>query len=285
MHAVNLSALTPTLIESELFGHRRGAFTGAASDRQGWLEVCGPYGSVFLDEIGELDLAIQVKLLRVLQGRVFQRIGDTKPCRFEGKVIAATNRDLMCEMAAGRFRSDLYYRICADVVRTPTLREQLRDAPGDLRTLTLIVTRRALRDSAEEPARAAAEVERWILTHLGADYPWPGNVRELEQCVRNVLVRGEYRPRLAADEPRDAGVVPDDEAGRLAEAMRQGALTADQLLQHYCALSYAQTHSYLATARRLSLDRRTVKAHIDTLGNGTKGGARGPGRGNAGRTR
>ncbi len=277
MHAVNLSALTPTLIESELFGHRRGAFTGAAADRQGWFEVCGPYGSVFLDEIGELDLAVQVKLLRVLQTRVFQRIGDTAPCHFEGKVIAATNRDLAHEIATGRFRSDLYYRICADVVRTPTLREQLRDAPGDLRTLILIVSRRALRDSAEEPARAAAEVERWILTHLGADYAWPGNVRELEQCVRNVLVRGEYQPHPAADATRsaadDSGIAPD-EADMLADAMRQGSLTAEQLVQHYCALSYAQTRSYLATAHRLGLDRRTVKARIGALGNGKTRGRR-----------
>ena len=104
------------MIESELFGHRRGAFTGAVEDRSGWLETCGPHGAVFLDEIGELDAAIQVKLLRVLQSRTFQRIGETKPRRFEGKVIAATNRDLDEEIGAGRFRSDLYYRLCADVV-------------------------------------------------------------------------------------------------------------------------------------------------------------------------
>jgi hypothetical protein len=130
VHAVNLSAVAPTLIESELFGHRRGAFTGAIADRSGWLETCGIHGSVFLDEIGELDLAIQVKLLRVLQTRTFQRIGEIKPRRFEGKVIAATNRDLDEEIDAARFRSDLYYRICADLIRTPTLREQLADAPS-----------------------------------------------------------------------------------------------------------------------------------------------------------
>jgi len=258
MLAVNLSALTPALIESELFGYRRGAFTGAAEDRQGWLEVCGPYGCVFLDEIGELDPAIQVKLLRVLQTRVFQRIGDTAPRRFAGKVIAATNRDLDEEIAAGRFRSDLYYRICADLIRTPSLREQLRDAPGDLRTLILILARRAVDDDAEETAQLAADVESWVLEHLGMDYGWPGNVRELEQCVRNILIRGDYEPRRAAR----------DDAGTLADAIRRGTLTVEQLVQRYCAVVYAQTRSYRETARRLGIDRRTVMARLGPLAAG-----------------
>src|SRR5206468_3997297 len=90
--ALNVSALSPTLVESELFGHRRGAFTGAEADRAGWLETCPRYGSVFLDEVGDVDPLIQVKLLRVLQAREFQRLGDTRPRRFHGKIIAATNR-------------------------------------------------------------------------------------------------------------------------------------------------------------------------------------------------
>src|SRR5688500_14033355 len=101
--AVNLSALSPTLIESELFGHRRGAFPGAVADRVGWLEACPPHGAVFLDEIGELDPAIQVKLLRVFQSRAFQRLGETTDRTFAGKIIAATNRDLVAEIDAGRF--------------------------------------------------------------------------------------------------------------------------------------------------------------------------------------
>jgi DNA-binding NtrC family response regulator len=160
--AVNLSALSPTLIESELFGHQRGAFTGAAQDRAGWLETCGRHGAVFLDEIGELDAAIQVKLLRVMQSRLFQRIGETTPRRFEGKVIAATNRDLAQEITAGRFREDLYYRICADLIATPTLREQLADAPEDLRNLLRIVAGRVA--GAAEADRLANEVAQWVST-------------------------------------------------------------------------------------------------------------------------
>ncbi|HET8577681.1 MAG TPA: sigma-54 factor interaction domain-containing protein, partial [Methylomirabilota bacterium] len=117
-YALNLSALSPTLIESELFGHRRGAFTGALQDRSGWLDVCPQFGAVFLDEIGELDVAIQVKLLRVLQSRTFQRLGDTRDRTFRGKIIAATNRDLKREILTGRFREDFYYRLCSDLIST-----------------------------------------------------------------------------------------------------------------------------------------------------------------------
>ena len=113
-YPLSLSALSPTLIESELFGHRKGAFTGALADRPGYFEVCGSYGTVFLDEIGDTDAEIQIKLLRVLQTRRFQRLGDTEPQVFRGKVMAATNRDLEKDMQAGRFREDFYYRICAD---------------------------------------------------------------------------------------------------------------------------------------------------------------------------
>src|SRR5205807_1091162 len=115
--------------ESELFGHARGAFTGALQDRGGRLEECSALGSVFLDEIGDVDPAIQVKLLRVLQSRSFERLGETKPRRFEGKILAATNRDLAAEIRAGRFREDFYYRLCSDIVVTPTLADQLRASP------------------------------------------------------------------------------------------------------------------------------------------------------------
>jgi hypothetical protein len=250
VQAVNLSALSPTLIESEIFGHRRGAFTGAVEDRPGWLETCRPLGAVFVDEIGELDAAIQVKLLRVLQSRTFQRIGETRERVFSGKIIAASNRDLAREMQAGRFRADFYYRLCADVIRTPTLREQFADSPQDLHTLTLILARRIAGN--DEAGALAGEVVTWVQRNLGNDYPWPGNVRELEQCVRNVLIRGTYEPlppRVESDDPLIDGIL-------------RGSLNAEQLLRHYCARIYAETGSYQDTARRLGLDRRTVRAKL-----------------------
>jgi transcriptional regulator with GAF, ATPase, and Fis domain len=250
-HALNLSALPVTLIESELFGHRRGAFTGAVSDRRGWLEVCEPGGAVFLDEIGDLDPTVQVKLLRVFETRTFQPVGGTTSRRFHGKIIAATNRDLGEAMRDGQFRQDFYYRLCSDVIVTPPLREQLRESPGVLKELLRFITRRVAADGAEG---LADEVESWILTHLGIDYAWPGNIRELEQCVRNVLIRKEYQPSRPS---------PVSAREQIADAMLQGRLSADALLSQYCTLVFAQTGSYQETARRLQLDRRTVKSKID----------------------
>jgi transcriptional regulator with AAA-type ATPase domain len=254
---LNLSALSPTLIESELFGHRRGAFTGALEDRAGWLETCPPMGTVFLDEIGELDPAIQVKLLRVLQSRTFQRLGDTKNRQFRGKIIAATNRDLPKEMARGSFRTDFYYRICSDLVVTPSLAEQLVDNSRELRSLVYFIASRVIDE--DEADGLADEVERWVAKHLGRDYAWPGNFRELEQCVKNIMIRHEYRPPIA---------VPAGDDEQLVAELRSGKITADELLRRYCTLVYMQTRNYEETARRLGLDRRTVKAKVEARGNG-----------------
>jgi transcriptional regulator with AAA-type ATPase domain len=221
---LNLSAVSPTLIESELFGHCRGAFTGAVGDRAGWLEVCPPLGTVFLDEIGEVDVAIQVKLLRVIETRTFQRLGDTRPQRFRGKVVAATHRDLGREMSAGRFREDLYYRLCADHVQTPSLAERIRDSPQELADLVLFLAQRLVGE--ESAPDLAWEVVAWIDAKLGPGYSWPGNVRELAQCVSNVLIRHEYRPvaRTADTDPRQL----------LAQEMLAARLSADDLLSRYC---------------------------------------------------
>ncbi len=251
-HPVNLSALSPTLIESELFGHRRGAFTGAVTDRVGWLETCPAHGAVFLDEIGELDASIQVKLLRVLQSRMFQRLGDTAERRFSGKVIAATNRNLIAEIDAGRFREDFYYRLCADRITTPTLREQLDESPEDLEHLLVVSARRVAPEEAES---LAAEVSEWINKHLGPRYPWPGNVRELEQCFRNVMIHGAYTPAAAA---KSAG----EDWESTARAIRGGELTAEELLRRYCRIVHAHCGSYEQTAKRTGLDWRTVKKKL-----------------------
>ncbi|MDX1964740.1 MAG: sigma 54-interacting transcriptional regulator [Pirellulales bacterium] len=267
-YPLNLSALSPTLIESELFGHRRGAYTGAATDRVGWLEACKPAGAVFLDEIGELDAALQVKLLRVAQQRTFSRLGETDQRHFTGKLIAATNRNLQAELAAGRFREDLYYRLCADRITTPSLCEQLRDRPTELRELVTHVSRRIAGDEAEE---FADEVVAWIEEHLGPNYPWRGNIRELEQCVRNLLVRREYlpldgecitNPPVSAANASDPPLTMPPQPAWIMAAWKN-ELTADELLRQYCTWVYAQTSSYERSAERLGLDRRTIKSKVD----------------------
>ena len=250
-HPLNISALSPTLIESELFGHRRGAFTGALQDRMGWLEICGQRGTVFLDEIGELDEAIQVKLLRVLQSRTFQRIGDTQDRTFKGKIIAATNRDLAERIGRKLFREDFYYRLCADIITTPTLAEQMQSSPTALPTLIRFLTLRLVGEAEAEPL--ALEVEEWIGRNLPRDYAWPGNVRELEQCIRNIMMHRDYQPLRVGKR----GYHED-----LANALGAGALTAEEVLRRYCTLVYARTRNYRETARRLGLDQRTVRSKV-----------------------
>ncbi|MGC4086813.1 MAG: sigma 54-interacting transcriptional regulator [Polyangiaceae bacterium] len=248
-HPLNVSALSTGLIESELFGHRRGSFSGALEDRSGWFEVCGAQGSVFLDEIGDLSQELQVKFLRVLQSRTFQRIGETKPRTFQGKLIAATHRDLDEGLEAGWFREDLYYRLCADRIQTPTLRERIDADADELPLLVAMLSERLV--GAEHGPELAKQVLECVDTELGAQYAWPGNVRELEQCVRNVLVRKRYRParRARSDE--------------LTRALVSSGLSGEDLLDLYAALVYRETESYVETGRRLGLDRRTAKERIE----------------------
>jgi hypothetical protein len=248
---INISALPATLVESELFGHRRGSFTGAIGDRKGWLETCPEAGSVFLDELGDLDPEIQVKLLRVIETRSFHPVGETAGRRFQGKLTAATNRDLPAAMRAGRFREDLYYRLCSDLVATPSLAEQVAASPEVLRELVYYMANRV---AGPEGESFAPEVLGWIEENLGVGYAWPGNYRELEQCVKNVLIRRNYRPARAAA----AGPVEE-----LADGVREARLTAGELLSRYVTLAFHRSGSYEETARRLGLDRRTVKAKVD----------------------
>ncbi len=248
---INISALSPTLVESELFGHRKGSFTGATADRKGWLETCPALGSVFLDELGDLDPAIQVKLLRVIETRTFHAVGETAGRQFHGKLITATNLDLGALIAKGRFREDLYYRMCSDQVVTPSLREQLADSPAVMRELVFYMSRRVAGDEADV---LAGEVLDWMRENLPEDYGWPGNYRELEQCVKNVLIRKNYQP----SRPRARNAVE-----QFARDVRGGRLSADELLTHYVTLVYSRSGSYEETARRLGLDRRTVKAKVD----------------------
>jgi transcriptional regulator with AAA-type ATPase domain len=250
---INIAALPGTLVESELFGHKRGSFTGAVQDKKGWLEACPALGAVFLDEIGDLDPEIQVKLLRVIETRSFQALGESQAQthRFGGKLLAATHRNLGAAIRKGRFREDLYYRLCSDQIMTPSLRQQLDESPEVLRDLVLFMSQRV---AGEEAETLAAEAQEWIGKHLDPRYEWPGNYRELEQCVRNILIRREYQTSRWNSRRRDADLFGD---------AREGKLTASELLSRYCTLIYARTGSYEETARRLEMDRRTVRAKVD----------------------
>ena len=197
--------------------------------------------------------AIQVKLLRVLQTRTFQRLGDTADRAFSGKLIAATNRDLRQALAAGRFREDFYYRLCADLLVTPSLAERLRDTPGELRTLLRAIARRVAGD--EEADDVAAEAEAWI-----AAAPRAG-LRLARQRAGARAVRPE--PRDPRDVRAPGARVPRARGRRSWTAVEAGALSADALLRHYCTWVYAQTGSYSETARRLGLDPRTARDRVD----------------------
>lgn len=257
-YAINVSAFAKNLVESELFGHAKGAFTDANNARVGWLETCGEYGSVLLDEIGELDLGTQVKLLRVLQNRQYQRLGESKMRVFSGKLIAATNRDLRKEIDSGAFREDLYYRLCADVIETPSLAEQLSDNSAALDSLILYICKRI---APEEHENIAEDVRNWIRDAMPQGYSWPGNIRELEQCVRNIMIHGEYKIAGGQRSRQGADSIESELVGKLTNL----ELTADELVQLYCRIAYRKTKSFEKSAKLLQLDRRTVRAKVDMV--------------------
>ncbi len=169
---INCAAIPKDLIESELFGHKKGAFTGAVTDRVGRFELAHN-GSIFLDEIGDLPLELQVKLLRVLQERVVDPVGGTRPVAVDVRVIAATHRDLEAEIAAGRFREDLYYRLNVLPLNTPPLRERSEDVPT---LLTFFAKHHAA--AGEAPISFASDFMEALKS-----YSWPGNVRELSNLI------------------------------------------------------------------------------------------------------
>jgi transcriptional regulator with AAA-type ATPase domain len=251
---LNLSAMSPNLIESELFGHVAGAFTGATTNRQGWLEKCTRFGTIFLDEIGDLDPSVQVKLLRVLQNRQFQRVGETKTHEFKGKIITATNRDLDREIATGNFREDFFYRLCSDVIRTPALAEQLSDSAKDLERLIGYILRRII-DDPQEQQETVQYLLTWINQNLPANYAWPGNVRELEQCVRNILVHNHWQPRGSG--------APAAGLQSASREFQQATASMDRIQSSYCTIAYWKAGSFERAARQLGIDRRTVKAKLD----------------------
>jgi transcriptional regulator with GAF, ATPase, and Fis domain len=207
--AINCAAITETLLESELFGHEKGAFTGAVAQKKGKLEIAEG-GTVFLDEIGELSPALQAKLLRVLQEREFDRVGGTKGVKVDFRLVAATNRDLLEAIAAGLFRRDLYYRLNVVSLALPPLRERRADIP--------LLASWFIRRYASKAKRALAGFSPDALACL-TNYEWPGNVRELENAIEHAVVLG-LDPVIARDDLPDAIA----EAGSSTAAARPSAV-------------------------------------------------------------
>jgi Nif-specific regulatory protein len=189
--AINCAAIPESLLESDLFGHERGAFTGAAVQKKGRLEVADG-GVVFLDEIGELAPALQVKLLRVLQEREFERVGGTHTIKVDIRLIAATNRDLNEAVRTGEFRQDLYYRLAVVRLTMPPLREHREDIP--------MLTRHFVQKYAKRSKVKPKAVSREAMAAL-VNYEWPGNVRELENAIERALVMGSSDAVLLEDLP------------------------------------------------------------------------------------
>lgn len=249
--AINLSQYPESLLESELFGHKKGAFTGAIENHEGIFGRCSPHGSIFLDEIGDVSIPVQIKLLQVIQERTFAPVGSHERLRFNGRVIAATNRPLDELRHKGQFRDDFYYRLCSDIIVVPPLRLRLQEEPRELEALISSILRRMIGQAAVPYARLVRDT---ITRDLGSSYPWPGNVRELEQAVRRIILSRHYRG--------DTATAPSGQLEQLMADIDSGTMDAQALLADYCALLYRRHGTYEEVARRTKLDRRTVKKYV-----------------------
>jgi two-component system response regulator FlrC len=249
--AVNCAAIPGNLMESELFGHERGSFTGAAEARAGKFEQAQG-GTILLDEVSEMEPALQAKLLRVLQEREVERVGGRRPIPLDVRVIATTNRDLPEEVRKGRFREDLYYRLHVIPVRLPPL----RDRPRDVVPLARHFLEAACRTHGRGPRAFSPEAERAL-----ARYPWPGNVRELQNAVErcSILCRGDVvEPRhllLGEGALRPEGAAPEIR-GTLEEMERQLILAAFE----------KNGRNKKATARALDINIKTLRARLRAYG-------------------
>jgi two-component system response regulator AtoC len=252
---VDCAALPESLIESELFGHERGAFTGAFMSRRGLLETADG-STCFFDEIGEISAALQAKLLRVLQERVIRRVGGNEPIPVNVRLIAATNRDLKKRVEDGAFREDLYYRLNVVNLRMPALRERTEDIP--------LLAQHFLTKYSREFGKAVAGFGRETLDLLGS-YPWPGNVRELEHVVERAVALASSEVVLPNDLPSEirAETVPPP----LLPAAR---MTLDEVKRWYVNTVLDETGGNKARAADiLGIDRRTLYRILDREGEDT----------------
>jgi DNA-binding NtrC family response regulator len=261
---INCSAVVETLFESELFGHVRGAFTGATENKPGLFELADG-GTLFLDEIGELPLSVQAKLLRVLELGEVHRVGSLDPRRVSVHVIAATNRDLRVEVASGRFRSDLYYRLNIVEVKLPPLRDRREDIP--------FLTAAFVRDTAERLQKPLLGLtpgaERMLTTGS-----WDGNVRELRNVIERacILTDGEFitERELAMSMPSEAPVLPRPVLQPEAAPMRPSAAGETDLLvnverEHIQRALARSGGNKKAAAKMLGLSRRALYRRLERL--------------------
>lgn len=249
--AINLSQYPESLLESELFGHKKGAFTGAIDNHEGIFSRCTRHGSIFLDEIGDVSIPVQIKLLQILQERSFCPVGSHERLRFHGRVIAATNRPLEELRRTGQFRDDFYYRLCSDIIVVPPLRQRIQEEPAELEALIATILRRLVGEEAVPYARLLRET---LVRDVGKNYLWPGNVRELEQAVRRIIITRHYCG--------DAGMASAGSLDQLTAGIDAATLDAASLLAGYCTLLFQRFGTYEEVARRTGLDRRTVKKYI-----------------------
>ncbi|MCA1958102.1 MAG: sigma-54 dependent transcriptional regulator [Nitrospira sp.] len=258
--ALNCAALPETLIESELFGHEKGAFTDATARRTGQFELANT-GTLFLDEIGELSLVTQAKLLRVLQEREFTRVGGVQPIKVDVRIVAATNKNLDELVRKEQFREDLYYRINVIALYLPPLRDRGEDIA--------LLAKHFLTKRLEEDKRPPIEFSKDALEAL-MHYHWPGNVRELENVVEQALIWSqgasqittEHLPALLKGDIRSSSLHDDIIAGRVSLEKAVMEFERDIILDALKRTNYVQTHA----ANLLGISRRMLKYRMDTLG-------------------